>query len=49
MFDRGGFAIADDLTFIGLEGSLRLHPDHAIDTENLKYHRIMHGFEQRDP
>ena len=49
MFDRGGFAIADDLTFIGLDGSLRLHPDHAIDTENLKYHRIMHGFEQRDP
>jgi len=46
MFDRGGFGIADDFTFIGIEGELHLHEDHEIDIDNARYHRNMHGLNQ---
>ena len=46
MFDRGGFGIADDFSFIGIEGELHLHEDHEIDIDNARYHRNMHGLNQ---
>lgn len=46
MFDRGGFAINDDLELIGNEhGSLKMHSKHRIDTSNLQYHRKAHGYD----
>ncbi len=41
MLDKGVYMIADDLTLIGLEGSLEKHPDHQISIEHIRYHREM--------
>ena len=39
MLDKGIFAIENDLTLKGIEGTLTVHNDHEIDIENLDYHR----------
>ena len=39
MFDKGAFAIADDLNLIGLEGKLITNKNHKIEIANLEYHR----------
>ena len=39
LFDRGGFAVADDLTLIGIEGRLRTVPGHSPGRQHLAYHR----------
>ncbi|NNN80891.1 YDG/SRA domain-containing protein [Vibrio sp. 11-4(1)] len=46
MFDKGTFAIANDLTLIGdAEGALIAHTKHYINSENLEYHRKTHGYD----
>jgi len=45
MFDKGTFAIKDDLTLIGVvSGVILLHPSHKLNLENLIYHRNCHGY-----
>ncbi|MCO5948789.1 YDG/SRA domain-containing protein [Mucilaginibacter flavidus] len=39
MLDKGAFAIADDLTLIGIPGSLKMQPSHILERDNLAYHR----------
>lgn len=39
MFDNGGFSIADDLSLIGIPGTLRITGKHNVDTKFIKYHR----------
>jgi len=39
LFDYGGFAIADDLTLLGIDGRLMTKPEHAINIEHIRYHR----------
>lgn len=39
LFDYGAISIADDLSLIGIEGSIRVHRDHQIDHRHLAYHR----------
>ena len=38
-FDRWAFALADDLSLIGLDGRLHRHAKHALDLEHVRYHR----------
>lgn len=45
MFDKGTFAIKDDLILIGSEsGSLYIDPKHKLNNSNLEYHRKSHGY-----
>ncbi len=39
LFDTGAIALTDDLALLGMEGTLRTHPDHQIDLEYVRYHR----------
>ncbi|ARU39662.1 hypothetical protein CCB80_00290 [Armatimonadetes bacterium Uphvl-Ar1] len=39
MLDAGALSILDDLTLIGLKGSLRVISEHRLDRNMLKYHR----------
>jgi putative restriction endonuclease len=39
LFDHGGVAISEDLSLIGAEGRLTVHPQHGISTEYLRYRR----------
>lgn len=39
MLDKGVFMIGDDLSLVGIEGTLLKHPDHAISMECIQYHR----------
>lgn len=39
LFDYGAFTIAEDLTLIGIEGRLHVHPKHQINAEHTRYHR----------
>ncbi|EIN9358118.1 HNH endonuclease [Vibrio vulnificus] len=39
LFDRGTWAINDDLSLIGKEGRLSVSPKHDISKESLKWHR----------
>jgi putative restriction endonuclease len=39
LFDMGGFRIADDLSLIGIDGILHVHPTHILNRAYLKYHR----------
>jgi putative restriction endonuclease len=41
MLDKGVYMIEDDLSLIGIEGSLTKHPDHEISIEYIRYHREM--------
>ncbi|MCS0581005.1 HNH endonuclease [Massilia pinisoli] len=47
MFDLGVFSINDDLSLVGLHGTLSILPGHAIDTAHLAYHR-QHFYEELD-
>ncbi|HIG74059.1 MAG TPA: HNH endonuclease, partial [Bacteroidetes bacterium] len=38
-FDRWVFSLADDLSLIGLDGALRVHPRHPVGREYVRYHR----------
>lgn len=45
MFDKGCFSIADDFSLLGIEeGRLQVDKKHKINIENLKYHRLSHGY-----
>ena len=39
LFDHGGVAVAEDLSLLGAEGQLTVHPEHKLDKEHLRYHR----------
>lgn len=39
LFDYGAFSIADDLSLLGIEGTLKIVRQHEIHIENLRYHR----------
>jgi putative restriction endonuclease len=39
LLDHGGVAVAEDLTVLGAEGHLTVHPEHKLDKEYLRYHR----------
>ena len=39
MFDLGAFAIADDLSLIGIDGKLSLRDGHTLDPEHIRYRR----------
>ncbi|MBD2056201.1 HNH endonuclease [Oculatella sp. FACHB-28] len=39
LFDYGTFSIADDLSLLGIEGTLTIVMQHEIHIENLRYHR----------
>jgi putative restriction endonuclease len=39
LFDLGAIGIADDLTILGREGRLTLHPSHEILLDAIRYHR----------
>lgn len=41
-FDRWRFTLADDLTLIGLNGRLRVHPRHPIEPAHVHYHRRLY-------
>jgi putative restriction endonuclease len=43
LFDRGSFVIAEDLTLVGLDGSLRTVPGHRPERVYLAYHREHYG------
>jgi putative restriction endonuclease len=42
LFDHHGFAIADDLSLLGLRGHLICHADHTIDRTHLRYRRTQY-------
>jgi len=45
MFDRGSFSIEDNFQLTGTEnGKLFVSEKHKIDIENIRYHRLSHGF-----
>lgn len=39
LFDYGAFSIADDLSLLGMEGTLTIDKQHEIYVDNLRYHR----------
>lgn len=41
MLDKGVYMIGDDLSLIGIEGSLIKHPEHEISIEYIRYHRML--------
>lgn len=41
MLDKGVYMIADDLSLIGIDGSLTKHDEHVISVEHIRYHREM--------
>lgn len=43
-FDKGGFAIADDLSLMGISGQLTTRAGHQLELEYVRYHRRHHGF-----
>jgi len=45
MFDKGVFSLTDSLEVIGqISGDLKVNINHNINIENIKYHRISHGY-----
>jgi len=45
MFDKGMFAIEEILNLIGIQGKLKVKPNHKLEKENLDYHK-QHVFTQ---
>jgi putative restriction endonuclease len=39
LFDHGGVEIGEDLSLIGVEERLYVHPQHQINEEHLRYRR----------
>jgi putative restriction endonuclease len=48
LFDLGGFRIADDLSLIGMDGRLSMHPTHKINLDHVRYHREHYSPEEHD-
>lgn len=44
LFDVGALGVQDDLTLIGIEGSLDMHPKHQLDLNHIQYHRAHFQF-----
>ncbi len=47
LLDHGGVGIAEDLSLIGAEGKLTIHPQHRISGEHLRYRREHYGPDDR--
>jgi putative restriction endonuclease len=43
LFDHGGVAVAEDLSLIGAQGRLTVHPRHRVSEEHLRYHQEHYG------
>ena len=43
-FDYGTFSVRDNMTLIGMDGQLIIHPKHDIDISFFQYHREHYGF-----
>ena len=43
LLDHGGVGISEDLSLIGVEGRLTVHPQHRISEEHLRYRREHYG------
>ena len=43
LLDHGGVGISEDLSLIGVEGRLTVHPQHQISEEHLRYRREHYG------
>jgi hypothetical protein len=39
LFDHGGITVAEDLSLVGAQGSLMIHPRHRVSEEHLRYRR----------
>jgi putative restriction endonuclease len=39
LFDHGGVGVGEDLSLLGEEGHLTVHPEHQINEEHLRYHK----------
>jgi putative restriction endonuclease len=39
LFDHGGVAVAQDLSLIGAQGRLTIHPRHRVSEDHLRYRR----------
>ena len=39
LFDKGAIAIGDNMSLIGIEGNLQLHPKHGLSLAYIRYHR----------
>ena len=39
LFDHGSVVVDDDLSLLGEEGPLAVHPEHEINEKHLRYHR----------
>lgn len=39
LFDHGGIGVGEDLSLLGEEGHLTVHPEHQINEEHLRYRR----------
>lgn len=39
MFDLGAFAIADDLSLVGIDGELHVSKGHKLNLDHIRYHR----------
>lgn len=39
LFDHGGVVVAEDLSLIGVQGRLNIHPRHRVGEEHLRYRR----------
>lgn len=45
LFDTRAFTIQNDLSFLGMEGKLSVHPNHMINQSHLEYHRSQYSKE----
>jgi putative restriction endonuclease len=39
LFDHGGVVVAEDLSLIGAEGRLMIHPQHLVSEDHLRFRR----------
>jgi putative restriction endonuclease len=46
LFDHSGVVIDEDLSLIGVEGQLKLHPQHPLNEDHLRYRREHYRAEQ---
>ena len=45
LLDYGGVAVGDDLSLIGEDGYLMVHPNHSINKDHLRYRHRLHPFD----
>lgn len=48
LFEYGGFTVADDLSLVGVAGSLHVHPQHRIDLDNIRYHQEHYFYSENE-